>query len=189
MKLFVLVLLAAASAYAADKPAWTPTQCKSMTDAELKKKLTPEQYDVTKKEGTDKPFGEFKGQLVNNHEKGLFVDIICGQPLFTSNQKFDSGTGWPSFWAPISPDVITTKDDNSLFVTRTEVRSKLSDAHLGHVFDDGPKPTGLRYCMNSNALRFIPYSKLKAEGYGEYLKYFDKTPDQFPTPAASPTQK
>ena len=147
---------------------------KKPRDAELKKMLTKEQYDVTQHEGTDRPF---TGAYTDNHESGIYVDVVSGEPLFSSNEKYNSGTGWPSFWAPIEKTNVVTKVDNSLFGTRTEVRSKHGDSHLGHVFDDGPKPTGLRYCMNSNALRFIPVSKLKAEGYGEYAKLFEKKPD------------
>jgi methionine-R-sulfoxide reductase len=146
---------------------------KKPSDAELKKKLTKDEYDVTQHEGTDKPF---KGKFVNNHEAGIYVDIVSGEPLFSSNEKFESGTGWPSFYAPIAKENIVTKEDNSLSGTRTEVRSKHGDSHLGHVFNDGPAPTGLRYCMNSNALRFIPVAKLKAEGYEEYAKLFEKKP-------------
>ncbi len=149
---------------------------KKPTDVELKAKLTPEQYKVTQHEGTDRAFDKsLKNQVYDNHEAGIYVDVVSGEPLFSSNEKFDSGTGWPSFYKPIEPANIVTKTDKSLFGTRTEVRSKHADSHLGHVFDDGPKPTGQRYCMNSSSLRFIPVAKLQEQGYGEYAKLFDKS--------------
>ena len=141
------------------------------SDKELKQKLTPEQYQVTQHEGTEPPF---RNAYWDNHEAGIYVDIVSGEPLFSSLDKYDSGTGWPSFTKPLEPDNIHTKTDRHLFVARTEVRSAHADSHLGHVFDDGPKPTGLRYCMNSASLRFIPVSKLVEEGYGQYLPLFEK---------------
>jgi methionine-R-sulfoxide reductase len=138
-------------------------------DAELKQKLTPEQYYVTKQSGTEPPF---RNAYWDNHAEGIYVDVISGVPLFSSKDKFDSGTGWPSFTKPIDHDAVTEKKDNSLWMERIEIRGTKSDGHLGHVFDDGPQPTGLRYCMNSAALRFIPLEKLEQEGYGEYLKLF-----------------
>ena len=143
---------------------------KKPADAELKAKLTPMQYKVTQHEGTEPPF---KNEYWDNHEQGIYVDIVSGEALFSSADKFESGTGWPSFSRPLAPENVKTKTDRQFFMSRTEVRSAHADSHLGHVFDDGPKPTGQRYCMNSASMRFIPASKLLAEGYGEYAKLFD----------------
>lgn len=140
------------------------------TDEELRQKLTEQQYAVTQKDATEAPF---RNEYWDNHREGIYVDVASGEPLFSSTDKFESGTGWPSFTKPLEPANIRNKVDRTHGMTRTEARSAAGDSHLGHVFDDGPKPTGLRYCINSAALRFIPVEKLADEGYGEYLSLFE----------------
>jgi peptide methionine sulfoxide reductase msrA/msrB len=151
----------------------TTTPWKNFTkpsDEELKTKLTPLQYKVTQHEGTEPPF---QNEYADNHDDGIYVDIVSGEPLFSSHDKYDSGTGWPSFVKPISKENIVEREDNTFFSTRTEVRSKLGDSHLGHVFPDGPRDRGgMRYCMNSAAMRFIPKENMAEAGYGEYLNLF-----------------
>ena len=139
------------------------------SDEEIKSKLSPLEYEVTQQCGTERPFS---GEYWNNHREGIYVDKVSGEPLFSSVDKYDSGSGWPSFTRPLVDDNVTEKPDHSLGRERIEVRSLHGESHLGHVFPDGPGPTGLRYCINSASLRFIPKEKLAEEGYGQYLALF-----------------
>ena len=170
--ILLLGLLAVARSNASP-PEENPMPSSRPSREDLKKRLSPEQYDVVCNEGTEPPFDN---AYWNNHAAGIYVDVVSGEPLFSSIDKFDSGTGWPSFTRPIEPANVVEKKDFKLIAPRTEVRSKQGGSHLGHVFDDGPAPTGLRYCINSASLRFIPVDRLEAEGYGRYLPLFGRKP-------------
>jgi peptide methionine sulfoxide reductase msrA/msrB len=169
-------------------PAAKPSQAaardyRKPSDEELRTKLTPLEYKVTQEAATEPPFAN---RYFDNHEEGLYVDVASGEPLFSSRDKFDSGTGWPSFSRPIDPDHVQTRSDGTLGMQRTEVRSRGAGSHLGHVFEDGPAPTGLRYCINSAALRFVPVSRLAEEGYADYLPLFGAGPTKHGAPEETP---
>ena len=172
--LFAIVLAAApgaptpAPSVAAKE--WNPMTFVKPSDAELKKELTPIQYQVTQHSGTEPAFSN---AMAHTKDAGIYVDIVSGEPLFSSLEKYDSGTGWPSFYEPIKPDAVKYVVDNSYGMTRIEVLDSLSGSHLGHVFTDGPPPTGLRYCINGAALRFVPVDRLEVEGYGKYVVLFE----------------
>lgn len=164
-------LIASAVSLVSVTAAFSATPFRKPSDAELKRKLTAIQYKVTQHEGTEPAFSN---TYWNNKRPGIYVDIVSGEPLFSSRDKYDSGTGWPSFTRPLEPANVMLREDRQLFMPRTEVRSRLAGSHLGHVFDDGPAPTGKRYCMNSAAMRFIPTEELSAAGYEKYRTLFQK---------------
>ncbi len=178
MKIAKILITILISISGASAMSWDEKNFKKPDAAGLKKKLTELQFNVTQKEDTERAF---KNEYWDNHRDGLYVDVVSGEPLFSSRDKYESGTGWPSFSKPVDEKYIVKKDERRLFVKRVEVRSKLANSHLGHVFEDGPKPTGQRYCMNSASMRFIAKEDLEKEGYAEYKKLFEG-----PAPANNP---
>ena len=177
--MILLLLMTNASSYSEqdgeNKASCTPTGCElPQDDASLRRLLSPEQYRIVRMNGTERPFDN---AYWNHKAEGIYVDVVSGAPLFSSTTKFDSGSGWPSFYEPISPEAVVEIEDLSHGMRRVEVRSKSADSHLGHVFPDGPDPSGLRYCINSASLRFVPKDRLKEEGYEAYLDLFQSQPE------------